>query len=573
MTPITRHIVSLVLGASLLAIPGKTFGQKGAEYYRSPVGFPIVLAGNVGEIRSNHFHTGIDIKALQGIGSPVYAAADGYVVRVGISPVGYGHVLYVAHPNGETSVYGHLLSFSPKIARWVREQQSAKRSFRVDLYPEKGQFPVKQGERIASLGNTGSSAGPHLHFEIRDTKGRPRNLIAEKVYQVADHIPPVVSRIFVYDIDSSNGVPYRILRKSIAVETRADGTAIPKDSVISFGRRGYLAYEVIDYKDEKNNTMGLYALEQRVDGEPNFQFSIDRLDFATSSYVNTFVDYSKNRQAKRTSVLRAYISPNNRLAFYGLPRDVSDGTIDLSMKPIRQIETIFTDDAGNRTTLKFRIKRGADPSMVPPKGEPVSWSTGRTFHLQDATVQIPGGALYESMIMQATRDTVNGIPVVRVGNEDIPLQKAANVRFSVESLPVSLRSKAMIVSVDENGQTKNMGGGWEARLNQVAVSVKQLGCYAVTVDTVPPNIQALYASGEQIPAKQRVQWTATDNLSGIAHSTLTVDGKWAHLSWDLKSRTLAHTPVRGKTPKKHRLVLTVIDGKGNTQTWKGSYTW
>ena len=170
-----RHKIIVMLAAGLGLLPGRPMAavkNYGAEYYRSPVGFTITLAGNVGEIRSDHFHTGMDIKALQGIGSPVYAVADGYVSRIGVSPTGYGNVLYVTHPNGETSVYGHLNGFAPQIARWVRARQYAKRSFRVDLYPERDQFPVKKGERIAFLGNSGSSGGPHLHFEIRDAPSR-----------------------------------------------------------------------------------------------------------------------------------------------------------------------------------------------------------------------------------------------------------------------------------------------------------------------------------------------------------------------------------------------------------------
>ncbi|MCC8062075.1 MAG: M23 family metallopeptidase, partial [Rikenellaceae bacterium] len=228
----TLGLWAVVCGKAYGQSAGKTFG---AEYYRSPVGFAITLAGNVGEIRSDHFHTGMDIKALQGVGSPVYATADGYVSRVGVSPTGYGNVLYVTHPNGETSVYGHLNAFAPQIARWVRAQQYAKQSFLVDLYPAKGQFPVAKGERIAFLGNTGSSGGPHLHFEIRDAQGRPRNLIAQKVFQVADRVPPVVSRILLYEVDSARGVPFRTLRQSVAVRMLPDGTAVPEDSVLRLG--------------------------------------------------------------------------------------------------------------------------------------------------------------------------------------------------------------------------------------------------------------------------------------------------------------------------------------------------
>lgn len=545
----------------------------GAEYYRSPVGFAVTLAGNVGEIRSDHFHTGLDIKALQGAGSPVYAVADGYVSRVGVSPTGYGQVLYITHPNGETSVYGHLSAFAPQIARWVRAQQYRRRSFRVDLYPEKEQFPVRQGERIAALGNTGSSGGPHLHFEIRDVQGRPRNLVAEGVFRVADRVPPTVSRILLYEVDSVQGVPYRSLRQSVAVRTLADGTAVAADSVLRLGRRGYLAYEVIDYKDGKSNTMGIYSLEQRVDDVPNFGFAIDRLDFATNGYVNTFVDYPENHRARRTSVLRAYVSPHNRLAVYGSVRGASDGTIAVGEGGVRRIETHFTDDAGNRTVLKFKIVRGTAQCAEVPPGEAVVWTTGRTFRLPGAEVAIPGGALYESMILAAVRDTVNGWAVVRCGSSDVPLQRAATVSIAAaDSVPERLRDKMLVVSVDDQGKIGSVGGGWKAA-GRVTASVKRLGCFAVAVDTVAPVIRAVYAAGTQIPAGRTVRWTATDDLSGISRYTLTVDGCWELLTWDPKSRTMEHAPTRGTAAARHSVVLTVSDAKGNTKTWKGTYIW
>lgn len=557
---------------------GRAYGQVGtkaygAEYYRSPVGFAITLAGNVGEIRSDHFHAGVDIKALQGVGSPVYATGDGYVSRVGVSPTGYGNVLYVTHPNGETSVYGHLNAFAPQIARWVRAQQYAKQSFRVDLYPAKGQFPVAKGERIAFLGNTGSSGGPHLHFEIRDAQGRSRNLIAQKVFQVADRVPPVVSRILLYEVDSVRGVPFRTLRQSVAVRMQPDGTAVPEDSVLRLGRRGYLAYEVIDYKDGKSNTMGVYALRQRVDGEVNFSFAIDRLDFATTGYVNAFVDYPENHRARRTSVLRAWVSPHNRLAVYGPERKTADGTISVADGGPRRVETFVTDDAGNSTRLRFRIERGTVADTEVPPGEPVLWWNGRTFDLSGAQVAIPGGALYESMLIPVSRDSVGGLPVVRAGSSDIPLQKAATVSIAVPELLESLRDKALLVAIGDNGRPGSVGGGWDAAVQRVSAQVKRLGCFAVAVDTVAPVVRPLYASGAQIPAGKTVRWQVTDDLSGIACYTLTVDGKWELLAWDPKSRTMEHVPVRGTTPVKHDVVLTVRDAKGNTKTFKGTYIW
>ncbi len=565
-----------MLAAGLGLLPGRPMAavkNYGAEYYRSPVGFTITLAGNVGEIRSDHFHTGMDIKALQGIGSPVYAVADGYVSRIGVSPTGYGNVLYVTHPNGETSVYGHLNGFAPQIARWVRARQYAKRSFRVDLYPERDQFPVKKGERIAFLGNSGSSGGPHLHFEIRDAQGRPRNLVAQGVYEVSDRVPPTVSRILLYEVDSAHGAPFRVLRQSVAVQTLPGGKAVPADSVLRLGRKGYLAYEVIDYKDGKTNTMGVYSIEQRVDGQLNFSFAIDRLNFATTAYVNTFVDYPENHRARRSSVLRAYVSPHNRLAVYGPARKTTDGTISVEDGIGRQVETVVVDDAGNRTTLRFRIEPGEPIEPELPAGVPVPWWKEHTFTLPGAEVTLPGAALYETMRLDARLDTIGKRAVVRVGTTDVPLQKAATVSLDADGWPESLRSKLLVVGVSDAGKITNLGGGWDAARQAVVTTVKRLGTFAVEVDTVAPVVKPVYASGARIPTGKSVRWQVTDDLSGIVRYTLTVDGEWELLAWDPKTRTMEHVPTRGETPVKHAVVLTVRDARGNTKTFKATYIW
>lgn len=570
-----RRLLLPLIGTYCLTHSAAMAQNNGADYYRSPVGFAITLAGNVGEIRSNHFHTGIDIKALQGVGSPVYAVADGYVSRIGVSPTGYGHVLYVTHPNGETSVYGHLNAFAPRMARWVREQQYAKRSFRVDLYPDKSRFPVTKGETIAFLGNTGSSGGPHLHFEIRDPQGRPRNLIADGVYRVADHVPPVVSRILLYEVVSStSGVPCAVLRQSVPVTMRSDSSAIPADTLLYLGGKGYLAYEVIDYKDGKSNTMGVYALEQCVDGKPNFRFAIDRLNFATTGYVNTFIDYPENRRARRTSVLRCYLSPHNRLALYGPQRIPGGGIISVADSAPRQIVTTVRDDAGNRTVVRFTIAPGPPlPDSLVPQGRPLLWWRGATFKQPNGEVTIPGSALYESRLIPIGPDTLQGEAVVWVGNSDIPLQRAATVSLTAHDLPASLRSKALVVSLDEAGHPISIGGEWDATTGRVCTSTKRLGCFAVAVDTVAPTLRPTYASGTRIPNGKTLRWRATDDLSGITRYTLTVDGRWELLSWDPKSRTLEHIPQRSETAVEHTVVLTVRDAKGNTNTFKATYIW
>lgn len=569
--------------AALLLCHGWTGAQTpsrtkyGPEYYGSPVNFAITMAGNVGEIRSDHFHSGIDIKALQGVGSPINAVADGYVSRISVSPTGYGLALYVTHPNGETSVYGHLDSFVPKIASWVRQQQYSRKSFAVDLYPAKEQFPVKKGERIASLGNSGSSGGPHLHLEIRDAAGnRPRNLISQGVYQVSDRLPPEVTRLLIYEVDTVAGdIPVHRLRHSVPLRKNALGILVPaNDTILTLSKGGYAAYETIDYKDGRTNTMGVYAIRQKVDGEINFYFAIDYISFATTRYINTFTDYAENRKASRTTVLRAYLSPHNALTFY---RTVKNrGILTPPAEGTSTIETEVVDDALNVSRVKFRLKWDAGAAaQAPPWGDPVRWN--RDFRYTDSLMRvvIPQKALYESAIIPFGADSSGR--VFTVGFADIPLQKTIQVAMRAD-VPRQLRSKALLVTVNGNGKVSGSAGGeWFTDpdgFSGVRADVRRFGTYTVAVDTVAPVIRPALASGNTVAEGKTLRFTVTDDLSGIGSYELKVDGQWALLTYDPKNRLMEHTPAaRAKQPVNRQVELTVTDGRQNKRTFKATYKW
>lgn len=543
----------------------------GGGKYRSPVNFTIALAGNVGEIRSDHFHTGIDIKALKGVGSPILAARDGYVSRVGVSPTGYGNVLYVTHSDGDVSVYAHLHTFSSAIARWVERQQYAKQSYAVDLYPTSEQFSVKAGEQIATLGNSGSSGGPHLHFEIR-RGNQPRNIIADGTYAVLDHVAPTIRRVFMYEVDTINGVPVHHMVQSRAVAQSPDGTSYMADTTpFELSARGYFAYELVDYKDGRSNTMGLYSLKQLVDGNPNFSFTIDAINFATTRYVNTFTSYAENKASKH-SVIRAYISPNNKLDMYEMVR--GRGVIsppewgDMSM-----VETTAADDAGNSTELRFFVRRCGPRSFGELVGTPVQWDRGLEYRDSLCRVSIPGGVLYESSLIDI-RSQVDIKGVVVVGSGDVALQSAVKIAVMNPDLDESLRSKALLVGVSEDGLKRNsLGGAWSDEYGGVEASVRRLGRFAMAIDTTAPRIVPTFKSGAALPPGRALRFTISDDLSGVDKWRLEVDGEWVLSSYDPRVKLVEHKPKRAATPHVHNVILTVTDAKGNKQSYKAKYSW
>lgn len=521
--------------------------------YVSPVTFPLLLAGNVGELRTDAFHAGIDIKGMQGIGSPVLAVADGHVSRIGVSPWGYGNVLYVTHGDGAMSVYAHLDGFVPEIAKWVRVQQYAKKSFAVDLYPSATQFPVKQGKQIAMVGNTGNSGGAHVHFEIRSPRtGFPINIISEKIFDISDREKPTLKSIKLYEIDTLNGIEIHRLKRS----------ATPSDTLnFRLRNRGYLAYEVVDYKDGKSNTMGIYSIEQRVGGDVNFSFQQDFVDFNKGRYMNAFVEYAAHR-ASKLDVIRAFVSPNNGLAIY---KNVKNRGVITATDIPQVVQTTIMDDAGNVRQAKFIISKDQTPSLplsCDQNQKTIFWNRDFNHRFSDAAITISKGSLYEDAIMEF--DAKGELYVV--GDADIALQKAAWLSLAVQSGVNT--NKVGIVSLGKNNKISWIGGQFKD--GRVSAAIKRLGNYAISQDTVPPKIlpQSLAEKGGS-----QLRFRITDDLSGISTYTLTIDGAWELAELDGKTGTLVHKIKRNSTPVNHLVELVITDSRNNMTKFKKTIQW
>lgn len=530
------------------------------QQYGPVVDHSVTLAGNVGEIRANHFHSGIDIKAPRGIGSQILAAADGYVSRIGVSPTGYGNVLYITHPDGHTTVYGHLNGFRKSIADWVYEQQMAKKSFRVDLYPTKSQFPVTKGQTIGYMGNSGSSGGPHLHFEIRDAHGSPVNLVQRGIINPTDKISPNIYSIMLYESDEVMGVAQYSLRSQITIKKNRDGLWQMSDTVIRASRPFYLAYEVIDFKNGSSNTMGIYSLRQSVDSVEQFSFAIDRISFATTRYINSFVQFDRNH-ATKNHVVRAYVSANNALSVY---RNVKNRGIIAppALGEQLQIETTVGDDAGNTSTVAFTVVADGSPRAAAqplPSMHKVAWDDDVTITDSALVVGFPSRSLYDSAVLPFSVDSAG---VIEVGNDATPLQKAIKVRVK-RQVEAPLRTKALFCNVkNKSVVSATYDDGW------LLADLRSMGRYRVVYDTTAPKITFNGLKNGELT------WRVTDDLAAVGRYELIVDGKWALAEWDPKSSTMSHRiRTLQSEPKSHTVTLKVSDYKQNTVTSKSNPKW
>lgn len=323
-------------------------------YYQFPIrpGLPNSLAGGLGDLRSNHFHAGLDIRTQQREGLPVYAAAEGYVYKVAVQRTGYGNVIYLRHPNGQTTVYGHLLKFSDPLASWVRQEQYKKQTFEIDLFPEVGQFAFKKGEVIALSGNTGGSAGPHLHFEVRDSKDNYLNPLYFGFNEIKDITPPKFVNIAIRPMDINGRVNGQFDRKVYTPVKLKDGTWHLRDTVSATGIVG-LDLIAFDQMTGTGFRYGLQCIEIKMDGQEVFSYNIEVFPNASTRDYNNLIDY-ETEQATGQRFLKCYVPDGNQFNLY--KTNAINGKLNIADTLDHEVKVRISDSYENFSELIFTIK-------------------------------------------------------------------------------------------------------------------------------------------------------------------------------------------------------------------------
>ncbi len=537
------------------------------DYFIEPVSAsPIRLNGTFGELRPDHFHSGIDIDSKTGgVGQPVLAAADGFVDRIRVQASGYGNVLYVKHPNGYTTVYAHLDRFAPAIQRYVRDMQYKRERFEVDLNPADNLFRVRKGQEIGKLGNSGGSTGPHLHFEVRQTgTDKALNPLLFGL-SVPDKTPPEIRDMKVYFLNDKREV---LTSKPFPVQHREDGSLGVAGDTVSIGawRIGF-GVKTIDKQTGHRNDNGVYSLALHADGQLVYQWRMDELDFDESRYLNAHVDYAA-RQRYGAWFHRCFLLPGDRLSNYALTE--TGGAIMISKEKATKINLKVLDASGNASTITFWVKR--DENMETITGTPyqfeLPWDADSRIDLEDFSMQMPKGALYETLPFQykTTADESSGVysSMHHLQDNRTPVHRYFEVAIRPRNLPAELRSKAVIANCNE-GRPDNCGGNW--RGDFLVTRVREFGDFCVMADVEAPKITPVGFSAD-LRRKSSMSFRIRDNfaVSGSADGMSyrgTVDGKWILFEYDKKRDRLTHTFDGHINPGKHWLKLLVKDDRGN----------
>ncbi len=530
------------------------------NYFRYPLDLAPVTAGSFGELRPNHFHSGLDFKTNQVTGFPVHAAQDGYISRLRVEFGGFGNAIYITHPSGYTTVYGHIERFAPALEKAVRQAQYAQQSDMVDFKLDPMQIEVCQGDVIAWSGNAGASVGPHLHFEIRDTK--TEETINPQLFglTIPDKVPPSLYAIGIYKL---GGKPFseNTPRQFIPLTGTNGSYRLLKPQVINVSGETGFGIIANDVTSVSPNHNGIYSLEMKFDGKTIYTFAAERFAFDETHAINAYIDYPEFLR-HRTWVQKCFIPPGSKITLY--PQSVNRGVVNFNDDAVHSLEYIVKDVAGNTSTLDINVKSSSTAAMLTTGavGTLFHYDKPNTFINDNLRVTIGPGNLYDDL--DFTYSTLPKRPgtysvIHRIHNHLTPINDTFDLWIKPDSSIGKYTNKAVIVNTDGVCENSTYEDGY------VKTKARTFGDYFIKIDTEPPFIIPIkFKSGASLKKAGSIALHIGDKLSGVKSYSGKIDGKWVLMQWDYKTHILHYYFTRDIASGKHSFDLTVTDSKDNT---------
>ncbi|SHK99431.1 M23 family metallopeptidase [Flavobacterium xanthum] len=537
------------------------------DYFRTPLDIPMQLSGNFGELRPNHFHAGFDLRTQQKEGLKVYAVADGYVSRIKISTFGNGKTIYINHPNGYTSVYGHLKMANGEIERFIKKTHYKEESFEIEMFFKPDEMVVKKGDIIAFSGNTGASEGPHLHFEFRDSK--TEFIINPMLFGfntfLKDTKKPIVSGVYVYPLDAKTTVNNSKRPLLLNVSLQKDGTYL-SDKVVANGAIGF-GISAYDSDDVSFNNNGVYKVQSFYNGKPNFGYEFNTYSFDDMRYINALIDYSRYKKMQQR-VQKLFMETPYNLSF--IQADENKGVLQVTPNLASLYRIEVSDFFGNKKTIAIPIKYDILTTII--NKEPaqsnyfVRANKDSNFALENMSVFFPAGTFYEDFDLNF--DVKND--TLFLHDDTVPAH--SNFTISIEDSKSSegQREKMFIGRIE--GKKINYNPTYR-KDGLFTSKVKILGKYALIADTVAPKISiATPIEGKWISDQKTIQLVINDEGSGIKSYNGYLNGKWVLFEYDNKTKKLTHFFSDGiASDGGNDLKVVVVDNVGNSTTFESRF--
>ncbi len=536
------------------------------DYFRNPLDVTLVLSGTFAELRSNHFHSGLDIKTQQREGLKVYTAASGYISRIKISHWGYGKALYITHPNGYTTVYAHLQKFAPKIEAYIKKLQYEKESYEIEVFPKITELLVDTDEVIAYSGNTGGSGGPHLHFEIRDNKERPINPLLFGI-DIKDTRRPMILGLYAYPIGEDSHVNNDNEKTKLRI-VPTNGGDYTAEAINAYGKIGF-GVVTYDQQDLAANKNGVSNIQTFYNGNKNFEIDFKRFSFSETKHLNRLIDYAYFKE-KKSRIQKLFVENNNPLSLY--KNVIDNGYIVTEDSTASVYKLRVSDYKGNDTWITIPIsgKKSNTIKKKPRKTTEHFVYADQTNVLEDdnVTVYIPSNTFYDDFFIdfKAENDTLT------LHESTVPAQKNFTISFDISRYQEPDKDKLFIArkvgykDFVTYSSTKRKG-------NILSTSTKTLGTYTLATDTEKPKIRPVnFQDGKWLSKYRYLKLKITDDVSGIKNYRATINGKWILMEYDYKKDSLVYDfndNIVSET--KNNLKIIVTDNVGNSSTFEATF--
>ena len=515
-----------------------------------PLDIPLRLSGTFGELRGNHFHAGIDIRTQGREGFKIGSVKSGKINRIRVSTSGYGKALYIEHLDGTTSVYAHLKKFSPRIEAYVKEQQYLKETYTIQIFPKGNKLNIDQGEIIGYSGNTGGSNGPHLHFEIRNSKDQsPINPMLFP-FEIEDTQRPQIKNFYLFTSNENDYIKkeYSLIRKNDSVY-----------STPTINTEGYIhvGLSLFDRQDFSFNKNGIYKASVLLNGKEEFSFTMDTISFNDSDKINLMIDYETLKKDKRRIQRFAAIEDSG---FSFIDSKKQNGELNIKPNNSYQLILKISDFKGNTSYVESYIL-GVSKLLLPKKKSVslINPIMDYFYEFKSSSVYFPKEAFYKevSVYSEQVGDTL------KVGKDIIPLKKSFEVSFSIPKMDSLKSAQYFIAKLDPKGKSRFLSN--KIKNGVLEGSSKTLGSFMIFRDSIAPKIVPVNFKNKQwLTNYNFLKLKIDDDFTGIKSYRGELDGEWILLEYEPKNKTLIYD-LNDLTSDKalHQLTIEAEDLVGN----------
>ena len=536
------------------------------NYFGNPLEIPMILSGTFGELRPNHFHAGLDIKTEQREGLNVLAAANGYISRIKISHWGYGKAIYVTHPNGYTTVYAHVQKFNDRIETYLKDHQYKKESFEIELFPLASDLPISKGEIIAFSGSTGGFSGPHLHFEIRDSK--TEKTINPMLFgiEIADAKKPTIKTLIGYSLAENSHINGLAVPVQLSYRKLTNGDFIA-NKISAIGSIGF-GINATDQLDGAYNENGIYSLEMHVNGTLVHEFKATSTAFSEGRYINLLIDFERYVKLNQR-IQKCFIEPSNKLNMYY--NSVNNGFIIIEDGLDYTIDIVVKDFKGNTQKVTIPVYGKKEETVIAASTKTTPYKIIATdfqkFNIDGVTIAFPKNTFYNDFYLDF--EVNNG--VAKVHTPTVPISDRYTLTFDVSNYSEAEKEKLYIASIQKNGNSD-----YESTVkkeNSFYTSTKTLGNFKLLSDHTAPKISLLNFNNNQwLTNLNTLQVKISDQGSGINTYRGEIDGEWILMEYSVKNKTLTYNfSDKNFIDAKHELKVIVTDYVGNTSTLNATF--